>query len=182
MKEEIINKLKAYTEREVIPFLSEEDENALIGYSSFCYLQISKFLLNGTSATISTKSMIEHLHKAISLSKLNTPLTVYHGTSINLLDKQKNDSSKFAKEFTCKTFMSTSIDVNVARTFTYTKMGQGLILEINLTKDYPALWMKPFSYHPKENEILLLNNETFSIDSVYKGEAMTYVKAIPRLK
>lgn len=182
MEEELINQLKAYTEKEVIPLLNDEDQRALIGYSTFCYLSISRALLNGKVETTNIDSMIHHLRKCISLSKLNMPLTVYHGTNINLLDMQENDPTRFSKEFTCKTFMSTSIDINVARSFTYTKVGTGLILEINLPKDYPALWMKPFSYHPKENEILLLNNTTFSIDSIFKGDTMTYVKAIPRRK
>lgn len=182
MKEELINKLKEYTEKKVIPSLSDEDERALIGYSTFCYLSISRALLNGKVETNSIDSMINHLQKAISLSKLDMPLTVYHGTNINLLDMQENDPTRFSKEFTCKTFMSTSIDIDVARSFTYTKAGQGLILEINLPKDYPALWMKPFSYHPKENEVLLLNNTTFLVDSVFKGDSITYVKAIPRCK
>ena len=63
-----------------------------------------------------------------------------------------------------KNFLSTSLVKSEAFIFTK-RIGKipGIVLEIDLPKGYPALWMKPLSFHKLEQEILLMPNIKFDI-------------------
>lgn len=147
------------------PKLDEKTKYLIKSYTNTYYGTLSQYLLGEIEGNDMLDEMAQKLTSTIKLCSLPEPLTVYRGTSVLIFDgKNPRNYIKKNKEVTMKNFLSTSLAKSEA--FNFTKKvakNPGIMLEIELPKGYPALWVKPLSFHKLEQEVLLMPSITFDI-------------------
>lgn len=158
--------------------LTKEEREVILKYSScnngnfFLYLSIQsikdkypnlytdfmdKFKVKTPIDDISNKDLVI-LDKIIKKMKIPRPLTVYRGTSIERFNDLTICNGNIIRNIY---YMSTTLNDNFIKYFIDYK--RPLLLEINLPKNYPALWLHPYSFYPLECELLLGRNHEFKI-------------------
>lgn len=163
----------------VKPIIDRNTKIALNGYTgntcklmSDILLKKNNFSKDGLNILMSDMNLIR---KCIKLTKLPIPLTVYHGTSKDYLNTYPLEQGFYKMS----TLMSTSLDIEVAFNFMTHYNDNGLILQIDLPINYPALWINPISKHGNEKELILLDNTRFDIinyEELEKNEFLKYMK------
>lgn len=154
-----------YYKKHIYKNLTEEELKVMKEFTHFCSIDINTYLLyQKISKELDEKSIlknIEILNKLIKLCSLPKPVNVYHGGAGERYDIFK----KGLKLYTTKSYMSTSLDFEIADVFRF-GYNESFIIDISLPKGYPALWMGDLSLHKEEHELLLMPGSTFEITNI----------------
>lgn len=145
--------------------ITPTEKAALEWYSEQGFHEINSRLRRGDD---SNKTTVKAIDEAIEKSTLSESKTLYRGVSREALKGMlgKGEGIKVGDVFEDKSFLSTSTNYGVAKSFG----SSGVVLSITTKAGQKGIDMKDISSNPNENEVLLPREQKLSITGLSKPD------------